>query len=257
MKKILTRLVLAVLILAGLYLIPVNLALNLPATLERLNALAPERFAVSWERAWSWYPLRVQLRGVAADGQTPTEQWQLDAGSATASMSLLPLLKGEVRVHDLDLQDIALRLRPRPTPERDYADFKQHFPTIRNRDPEALAEAQSDEEVGALRLAIDDIRVTGEHEFWVSHVRGMLPGELRGSFSLDTGVGQIALADGELDLDGFQVVGETASHRQPDWHARFQVEQAEVVWRKPLHLEMTAGVTIKDTRPFVAILDNV
>ena len=97
MKKGLSRLVSAILILVALYLIGVNLALNLPATQAYLNSLRPDRLAISWERAWSWYPLRVEFRGFAADGQTPTEQWQVDAERAAAAVSLRPLLKGERR----------------------------------------------------------------------------------------------------------------------------------------------------------------
>ncbi|MEA3277218.1 MAG: hypothetical protein U9Q81_18410 [Pseudomonadota bacterium] len=200
MKKILTRLFPAILILASLYLIPINLALNLPTTRAYLNSLQPDQFAVTWERAWSLYPLRIELTGVAADGQTPTEQWQVDARHAAASVSLLPLLKGEIRVHDLDLADIDLRLRPRPKPEEEQGDFVSYFPVIRNRDPDALADSVPEEEGGALVLEIDDIHVKGEHAFWVSHVRGSLPGEVRGSFRMDTGAGRLSLAGGALDL---------------------------------------------------------
>jgi len=200
MKTLTHRLLAVILILAGLYLIPVNLAFNLPVTLERLNALQPERFAVSWKWAWSWYPLRVELQDLAVDGQTPTEQWQLDATAAGASISPLPLLRGEVRVRDLDLQDIRLRLRPRPIPQTDNPRLAEHYPTIRNRDPEAQAESPSEKGGGSLRLRIDEIHMAGEHEFWVHQVRGRVPGELRGSFSLDTSTGQIGLSRGELDL---------------------------------------------------------
>jgi hypothetical protein len=53
---------------------------------------------------------------------------------------------------------------------------------------------------GALVLEIDDIHVKGEHAFWVSHVRGALPGEVRGSFRLDTRAGRLSLSGGALDL---------------------------------------------------------
>jgi len=200
MKILLARLVKTLLILAALYLIPVNLALNLPAVKHYLNGVQPDRFAVTWERALSLYPLRVELTGLAADGQTATEQWQLDARRAAASVSLLPLLAGEIRVHDLDLADVDLRLRPRPTPEKGHGDFADFFPVIRNRDPESPAEPATDAEGGALVLEIDDIHVTGDHAFWVSHIRGSLPGEVRGSFRVDTEAGQIALSGGVLDL---------------------------------------------------------
>lgn len=200
MKKLLSKLAFAGLILAGLYQIPVNLALNLPVTQERLNALQPDRFAVTWKRAWSWYPFRVHLQGVAADGQAPNELWQVDATAAAASVSLLPLLAGEIRVEHLNVRDVSVHLRPRPTPEWDYADLKPYFATIRNRDPEALAETPAEETGAAPRVVIEDVHVTGKHEFWIHHVRGAVQGALSGRFSLDPGSGQIGLSGGELDL---------------------------------------------------------
>lgn len=200
MKTRLSRLLFAAPILAAAYLMPVNLALNLPATRAYLNGMQPEHFKVTWGRAWSLYPLRVELTGLAADGQTATEQWQLDAVRAAASVSVLPLLKGQILVHDLDLADIDLRLRPRPSPEDGSGDFAEYFPVIRNRDPDVPAEAPPDEEQGTLVLEFDDIHVKGEHDIWVNHIRGRLPGEVRGSFRADTHTGRLSLAGGALDL---------------------------------------------------------
>ena len=113
------------------------------------------------------------------------------------------LLEGEVRVHDLDIRDIRLRLRPRPIPGTagtDSAGLAEYFPTIRSRDPAAPAETPSEEEGDSLHLAIDDFHVAGSHEFWVHQARGHVSGDLRGSFSLDTGTGRIGLSGGELNL---------------------------------------------------------
>ena len=201
MRTLMIRLVASLLALAALYLIPVNLALNLPAARAYLNHIAPERFALDWNQAWSWYPLRIEFRGLAADGQTATEQWQVDAARAAASVSLLPLLRdGLIRVHDLDLVDLDLRLRPRPQRAAEAQDaLRAFFPVIRNRDPAALAEP-APPPGGALRLEIDDLAVRGRHSVWVAHLRGRLPGEVRGSFTLDTVAGQVGLSGGALDL---------------------------------------------------------
>lgn len=200
MIRAISRLFSALAILAALYLVGVNLLLNLPATRTYLNSLRPDRFALDWKWAWSWYPLRIELHGFAADGQTPTEQWQVDAGHAAASVSIRPLLQGLLRVHDLDLVDIDLRLRPRSDPEQDQDALEPHFPVIRNRDPEAVAEPAAEEEGGSLVLEIADLHLQGEHAFWVSHVRGTLPGEVRGTFRMDTGSGRFSLEEGALDL---------------------------------------------------------
>ena len=202
MKSFLSRSVALLLIFAALYLAIVNVALSLPATRTWLNAMQPDQFSVTWRRAWSPYPLRLVLTGLAADGQTPTEQWQVDARRAGLSVSLLPLLRGEIHVHDLDLTDIDLRLRPRPQRDDDEHDRRiaDYYPVIRNRDPSALAEPVPEESGVALVLEIDDIDVHGTHSFWVSHLRGTVPGRVAGSFRMDTGAGELSLAGGALDL---------------------------------------------------------
>jgi hypothetical protein len=202
MKSLSIRLLGSLLILATVYLVTVNLALSLPATRNLLNGLQPDHFSVDWSRAWSLYPLRVELRDVAADGQTATEQWQLDARRAAVSVSVLPLLqRGEIRIRDLDLEDIDLRLRPRPQPGADRQEVADYFPVIRNRDPDAPAEpVPEDTGPGTLVLELDDIHVRGDHAFWVSHVRGRLPGEVRGSVRVDTQAGRLSLSGGAIDL---------------------------------------------------------
>jgi hypothetical protein len=60
-----------------------------------------------------------------------------------------------------------------------------------------------------------------------------------------------------LALTGFQVKGQTATALAPDWHANLEMEKSQVAWRKPMHLDMKAALTIKDTRPFVALLEDV
>ncbi|CRI63816.1 exported hypothetical protein [Thiocapsa sp. KS1] len=200
MTKLLSRSIGSLLVLAALYLVFVNITLNLPTTRALLNALQPEHVRITWHHAWSLYPLRVELDGVVADGQTPAEQWQVDARRAAASVSLLPLLKGEIRIHDLDLEDIDLRLRPRPPADGPQDALVAFFPVIRDRDPDAPAEAAPEDPSRSLVLEIDDIQVRGEHSFWVSHIRGSTPGAVRGSFRMETATGRLALAGGALDL---------------------------------------------------------
>ena len=64
------------------------------------------------------------------------------------------------------------------------------------------------------------------------------------------------ISDSSLSLNGFKVTGQTAEVKAPDWHARLQLEQTKVEWHQPLHLDLKADVTVKDTRPFLALLDN-
>jgi hypothetical protein len=59
-----------------------------------------------------------------------------------------------------------------------------------------------------------------------------------------------------LLVERLRVAGATSS-TAADWRARLQLEDTEVLWQKPMHLDMKADLVVKDTRPFVAVLDNL
>ena len=72
------RLFKIVLIAEIVYLLLFNTLLQLPLTQAVVNLIRPEKFEVSWESAWTWYPFRVHARGISANGQSRNQQWQLD-----------------------------------------------------------------------------------------------------------------------------------------------------------------------------------
>ncbi|MGB1439735.1 MAG: hypothetical protein ACPG63_08165, partial [Luminiphilus sp.] len=60
------RVVYFVVVAELVYLLVINAALQLPLTQSLVNKIRPEKFQVSWESAWSFYPFRVHARGIAA-----------------------------------------------------------------------------------------------------------------------------------------------------------------------------------------------
>jgi hypothetical protein len=104
---------------------------------------------------------------------------------------------------------------------------------------------------GQMLLECNDLRVAlGDEE---------LSGDLRVQVLIRDGSAQdmrFDITGSAITLDRFRVTGKTASAVAPDWHARLQLEETEVLWHKPMHLDMKAAVTVKDARPFVAMLDN-
>ncbi|MBE9547856.1 MAG: hypothetical protein IMF09_00500 [Proteobacteria bacterium] len=74
-SKSLLKLVIKYIVIFELaYLLMVNLALSLPVTQSSINQIKPDKFAVSWKKAWSWYPFRVHARGVSLNGQGRGQQ---------------------------------------------------------------------------------------------------------------------------------------------------------------------------------------
>ena len=84
MKNLLKRFAFIVVAAEFAYLIIINALLNLPITQDVVNLIRPEKFQVSWERAWSFYPLRLNAKGIAANGQARTQQWEAYATSGAA-----------------------------------------------------------------------------------------------------------------------------------------------------------------------------
>jgi hypothetical protein len=96
-----------------------------------------------------------------------------------------------------------------------------------------------------LRLALDQTELSGDLRAQVL-VRDGSAADMR-----------FDITGSALSLDRVRVHGRAGAAGAPDWHLRLQLEDTEVRWHKPMQLDMTAGIAIKDTRPFVALLDNV
>ena len=95
------------------YLALVNLALQLPITQDVVNLVRPEKFQVQWDQAWTLYPFKVHVRGLSANGQARSQQWQLNADRASGSVSLLPLVLKRVHLRNVLVSGVEYRQRPR------------------------------------------------------------------------------------------------------------------------------------------------
>ena len=178
MKTYAVRIILAVIIIEAAYLALANLALQLPVTQTLLNSIKPEKFAVTWEKAWTWYPLRVHARGISANGQTGTQQWQAEAPAASASISILPLLAKKVRIHSVDAADVEYYQRPRPRPGRDYAAARDFFPSIKGREIDRQPVTPVPKKTGnGWKIMVAAIQATGNQENDLSTIDSVHLGE--------------------------------------------------------------------------------
>ena len=192
----LKRLIRAVLLLEILYLIIFNLALQLPVTQTLINAVKPDKFHVSWERAWTWYPFRVHARGISANGQARSQQWQVETTAAAASISLLPLLLKRVWISNIAVEDISYKQRPRLKPDKDYASVIEFFPPIEGREISAAITTPR-EKKRPWRLSIDNLSASGSYEYWIMQFRGKAAGELNADLNFETRGGPFSLENGQ------------------------------------------------------------
>jgi len=87
----LKRLLLVVLLLAGLYLLAVNLFLNSPLATRAFNR-RPERFQIGWSSAWTVWPGYVRVRGLRLRGHVNEVTWFVTAERARGWINLPRLL---------------------------------------------------------------------------------------------------------------------------------------------------------------------
>ena len=87
--------------------------------------------------------------------------------------------------------------------------------------------------------------------------------EITARLSIDTringGVPQKMLFDisgSSILLDQARVAGEKAKHSDEEWRLKIDLKEAEIVWKKPLQLKAKTYLTMKDSRPIVAMIEN-
>ena len=178
----------------------VNGALQLQITQDLVNKIRPEKFYVSWERAWSWYPFRVHAEGVFANGQARTQQWEVTATSASGSLSVLPLILKHVYLSNLQAESIDYRQRPRLKADVDYTNRLAYFPEIKGRQivPVETAELKKKR---PWKIHINDLQATGEHRFWVYNLQGTASGPATGNLYTETRRGAFWLDVEQFELD--------------------------------------------------------
>jgi len=199
MKRIIVRAGILVAIIAAVYLVAVNIALNLSATQALFNSTQGGRTILSWDRAWTWFPLRLQITNLKVNGQSWSQQFEVTAPSVSGAIDLPALLTGTLRFNDIETADLTVHFRPRPRPDKDDAALRQFYPEIPGRDPDLAAEPLPTQSPGWL-MVFDVARISGTNEVWLAANRMTLEGEAAAVVSRQNRHGPLAVTDGRIDL---------------------------------------------------------
>jgi len=200
-KNWLKKILIAVAVVEITYLILVNAALSFQVTQTLVNRIKPEKFTVYWEQAWSWYPFRVHARGISANGQARSQQWQVDAPAASASIDLLPLLWRTVKVSDVVAVDIKYFQRPRPREDKDYTAVRQYFPPIRDRAVETTVPVLPPKKSGTgWKVVLKDAQASGQHHIWIYQLQCSLSGSVQTDLRYQSRGGPFSLSNGQADV---------------------------------------------------------
>ena len=194
------RLIKIVIIAELVYLAVLNAVLQIPLTQDLVNLIRPEKLHVSWNRAWTFYPFRVYARGVQANGQSRSQQWQVSADEAAGSISLLPLILKRVKLSDISAHNVDYRQRPRLKPNKDYSELLPYFPEIEGREIQA-ADTSPRKKKRPWNLSIKNAQFGGVLKVWIYNLQLSVQGGALADLHFETGGGPFSLDAREVDLD--------------------------------------------------------
>lgn len=197
------RLLLAVVIIELVYLVLFNLALNINLTQKIINSIRPEKFQVNWQNAWTWYPFRVSADGVRVSGQTQSQFWKVEVDEATASISLLALVRRHVDLYRIRGVNAAYYQRPRISKEKPFENTAAYFAPLVEAQKTAgpALEKKPKKQSSAWTITLDDIVAEGNHTLWIYQVKAILSGKVQTDLSLQTRGGPFEISQGIVDIN--------------------------------------------------------
>ncbi len=162
MRIWLKRLLFAVFLLTGLYLLGVNLFLNSPLAPKAFNR-RPEKFRIAWSAAWTVWPGLVQVRGLRLWGHVHEVTWTVDAARARGWINLGTLAGRTFRVADLHAEEV--RSKVLRGPEQETAEDRKE-----DAEPEPPDQSYKPWTLSFERITLDhireldfnDVRLTGD-----------------------------------------------------------------------------------------------
>jgi len=199
-KSWIKKLALAALIAEISYIVVLNLALQLPLTQSLINQIKPEKFHISWENAWTWFPFRFHIRNAAGNGQARSQQWEFEVKSVSASIDVLPLIFKRVWIGDVQVSDASYYQRPRLKPDKDYNELIGYYPPISGREvTDAVTTPKKKKK--AWHVDIEDIRLDGQFDYWIHQFRGQAQGSLEADLDVVSRGGLFSLSVPAIDLE--------------------------------------------------------
>lgn len=197
------RLFRALVLVQFIWLVAINGALFLPLTQELINDIKPEKFQIRWERAWSWFPGQVSLRGAFANGQSRKQQWQARVDSVSARVSLIPLMFKRVSINWGSAENASYWQRPRLRPDRDYTLTLPWFPNIEGYEVLPVSDEPLPDRK-AWKVVIGDVNVRGSHEVWIQNIRSTFDADVTGNLSVQA-------RGGPLEMDIHSIAADVTS----------------------------------------------
>lgn len=185
--------------LVAIWLVAINAWLALWA--EDLLNRRPEKLNIKFDRAWSFWPSRIQARGLQISVQSRRNQWQLDLEEAQLHIVPQALRKREFILRSASGQGTTFLLRTRPQSEEELLSANPDIPPIEQFE---FSLAQPQEQAKAKkkrwRISLNNVNLAGVRQLWFDRVNLLTDPEsstARGNLDI---VMRDALALDDVDL---------------------------------------------------------
>ncbi len=209
----LKRVLYFVIIVELFYLLVFNAVLNTEVTQKLINKIKPQKFQITWQKAWTPYPFKVFIEDASVWGASSSQKWKVNVHSASASISLFPLLKHRVKVYDIDAVDVDYFQRPVKV-DVGKSDLEEFFAAMNStedashteksivtRKNKVKTEKPEKEEKKAWKIDLDNIVAKGQHSFWIMHAKGDFDGNVNvDRMRIETNSGPFSVENGTLDI---------------------------------------------------------
>ncbi|MFQ6021595.1 MAG: hypothetical protein ACE5NW_02635 [Acidiferrobacterales bacterium] len=228
LRKWLTHVVIAVVVVTGLYLVLANLFLNTEIASQLINR-KPEKLWIRWEKGWTLFPGIVHVQGLQIRGQDRRFQWYAELDEIRASIDLIPLLLKRFQANSMNGRGLEFRMRQRLRPDEpkpQYVDLTPSIPGLSNPPqppPENLYPRTTRKSPWTLEMnniAISDVRT-----LWIEQFRFAGDGRVSGSM-IHTIRGPLEVPRATVVLtSGNWWIGDTVVEEDSELHADITIDE--------------------------------
>jgi len=178
-----------------IYLLLVNIALNLPQSQLLINAIKPQKFTVHWAKAWSFFPFRFYAENVSATGKVGTRQWVFESPSLSGAIGPQQLLRRKLHVTSAHATHVRFSLQQTgesitdAMPDNEDLNFSQ-------------SNIQTSEKIKkSWAISVDPVIANGNHEVIISNKHSRFTGTVVATVNYQTRGGPFSIENGQADVD--------------------------------------------------------
>jgi len=229
----------------SVYLVGVNALLS-TGILETALSRRPVKFQISWERAWTFVPGRVNVIGFLMQGQARTSQWRFDLNEASVDVHLSALFLKEFHATRVQGEGARLKIRRQRIAgeplwegahlEPVIAGMPQFRPPLEQLQPRPRKRFP-------WKINLDEIEVERVAELWLSTHRIVGNGTIEGEWRMVVG-GKLEIPHVSLDIPGAQVfTGDDEVGR--DLELRLEGDLIPTITRSRKFLDVLPSITAR------------